>query len=134
MPDPGTPAVRANAGTQRRRAPAWARCIDRPPPPGAREPFGYNRGFFAAATTCGGDLPRGSLPMKLALAALAALTLCACASTSTSTTGDAPSRSTYEEKEYRTGSRIPVRDSTSASPAKTLDPSALSTTAPPRVN
>ncbi len=72
--------------------------------------------------------------MKLALAALAALTLCACASTSTSTTGDAPSRSTYEEKEYRTGSRIPVRDSTSASPAKTLDPSALSTTAPPRVN
>lgn len=70
--------------------------------------------------------------MKLALAALAALTLCACASTST--TGDAPSRSTYEEKEYRTGSRIPVRDSTSPSPAKTLDPSALSTTAPPRVN
>ncbi len=70
--------------------------------------------------------------MKLALAALAALTLCACAATST--TGNAPSQSTYEEKEYRTGSRIPVRDSTSASPAKSLDPSALTTTAPPRVN
>ena len=70
--------------------------------------------------------------MKLVMLAVAALTLCACASSPT--TGDHPKRSTYEEKEYRTGSRIPVRDSVSASPAKTLDPSALSTTAPPRVN
>lgn len=70
--------------------------------------------------------------MKLAMLALAALTLCACATTSS--TGDQPTRSTYEEKEYRTGSRIPVRDGSSPSPTKSLDPSALSTTAPPRVN
>lgn len=70
--------------------------------------------------------------MKLAMLALAALTLAACASTSS--TGGQAARSGPEEKEYRTGSRIPVRDSTSASPTKTLDPSALSTTTPPRVN
>lgn len=72
--------------------------------------------------------------MKSLLTALVALALAACASQGpTNTASDAP-RKQMEEKEYRTGSRIPVRDTTSASPAKTLDPSALSTTAPPRVN
>ena len=75
--------------------------------------------------------------MKLVLSALAALALCACASTSTPTppsgAGSQPRQSTYEEKEYRTGSRIPVRDGVSASPTKSVDPSALSGT-PPRTN
>jgi hypothetical protein len=55
-----------------------------------------------------------ALPLALALAGCAA----------TSTTGPTTAQKPLEEKEYRTGSRIPVRDPVSSSPTKTVDPSA----------
>ena len=62
------------------------------------------------------------------LAVAAALALAACATTSnTSSTAQKP----MEEKEYRVGSRIPVKDSVGASPTATMDSSALSNL-PPR--
>jgi hypothetical protein len=60
--------------------------------------------------------------MKLVTIAVLALALAACATTSTTESNSA--QSTQLEKEYRTGSRIPVRDPVSSSPAKTVDPSA----------
>jgi hypothetical protein len=59
-----------------------------------------------------------------------ALALGACA---TPSTPDHSAQKPSEEKEYRTGSRIPVRDSVSSSPTTTASPSALSPTAPPRI-
>ena len=54
------------------------------------------------------------------LAVAVALTLAACASTSdTTSTAQKP----MEEKEYRVGSRIPVRDPVSSSPTSTAQPS-----------
>lgn len=70
--------------------------------------------------------------MKSLLTALAALTLAACASQgSTNTAKDSSPR--MEEKEYRTGSRIPVRDSVSSSPSGVASPSAMSPSAPPKM-
>ena len=71
--------------------------------------------------------------MKNLLPLAAALALAACATTSTTTH---TAQSSALDKEDRTGSRIPVRDSsgTAASPAKTLDPSALGPGAPVRTN
>lgn len=62
------------------------------------------------------------------LAMSTTLALGACAtSPGDATTAQKP----LEEKEYRTGSRIPVRDSsTGASPTKTLDPSVLGSGVP----
>jgi hypothetical protein len=67
--------------------------------------------------------------MKVALLCLAALMLGACA-TSSSTTSSQASGKSLEDKEYRSGSRIPVRDPSTqgASSVKSVDPSA------PRVN
>ncbi len=72
--------------------------------------------------------------MKLVALALTALALAACASTSTTTAGPGSARSTLEEKEYRTGSRIPVRSAVVSSPAVTPDPSAPGAGAAPRAN
>lgn len=71
--------------------------------------------------------------MKHILLIAAAFALAACATpsgTSSNETAQAP------EKEYRTGSRIPVRDSSasSTSPVKSLDPAALGPGAPARTN
>lgn len=64
--------------------------------------------------------------MKAVFVCIAALTLAACASTS-GTSGSQASSKSVDEKEYRTGSRIPVRDpSTQGSSSVTsADPSAL---------
>jgi hypothetical protein len=59
-----------------------------------------------------------------------ALALGACA---TPSAPDHNAQKPSEEKEYRTGSRIPVRDSVSSSPTTTASPSALSPSAPPRI-
>ncbi len=70
----------------------------------------------------------------LILLALAGnLTLGACA---TSSGNETTAQKPLEEKEYRTGSRIPVRDSSvGASPTKSLDPSVLGAGAgAPRTN
>jgi hypothetical protein len=65
-----------------------------------------------------------------------AFALAACATTNapSSDSGSAASK-TYEEKEYRVGSRIPVRDpaTTSSSPTSVAGPSALGPGIPPRV-
>jgi len=64
-----------------------------------------------------------------------ALVLAGCATApATSTAGSSGTQAAPEEKEYRTGSRIPVRDPSAApaSSVKTLDPSALGTGLPPR--
>ncbi len=64
--------------------------------------------------------------MKVALLCIAALLLGACSTTSTSTSSQSASKP-MEEKEYRTGSRIPVRDPSmqGASSVKSVDPSVL---------
>ena len=64
---------------------------------------------------------RESSPMvRLFAAALAAsMMLCACATPSTD--GSEP----REEKEYRTGSNIPVRDRSAPSEVRNVDPEAL---------
>jgi hypothetical protein len=71
--------------------------------------------------------------MKPILCLAAALALAACATPST--TPDA-AQSSAPEKEYRTGSRIPVKDAsaTSSSPAKSMDPWALGPGQPVRTN
>ena len=63
--------------------------------------------------------------MKVAILCFAALMLTACATTSTTTASQASGKS-VEDKEYRTGSRIPVRDPSAqgASSVKSVDPSA----------
>jgi hypothetical protein len=65
---------------------------------------------------------------------LVAVMVGACATSPDSTPTAA--QSAPVEKEYRTGSRIPVRDpaASAASPAKTLDASALGMGAPARTN
>jgi hypothetical protein len=60
--------------------------------------------------------------MKQLLLVLAALALAACASTPDNQAVRKPS----EEKEYRVGSRIPVRDPVGASPTGSIDPAAIS--------
>ena len=70
--------------------------------------------------------------MKLVTLALAALALAGCAATPT--TASSSTRTTLEEKEYRTGSRIPVREPVNTSSSNTRDPSTLSTGMPPRTN
>lgn len=68
--------------------------------------------------------------MKSLLTALVALALAACASQGpTNTASDAP-RKQMEEKEYRTGSRIPVRDTVSSSPTDVASPSAMNPALP----
>jgi heat shock protein HslJ len=66
------------------------------------------------------------------LAVAAAVLIAGCASTSdTTSTAQQPA----EEKEYRVGSRIPVRNPVGASPTTTVDPSAMrSGSAPTRTN
>lgn len=65
---------------------------------------------------------------KQLLLALIPLLLAACAST------DAPSTSnaSRDERVYRTGSNVPVRDPVSSSPTTTADPSALRQGTAPR--
>lgn len=74
--------------------------------------------------------------MKVVLPLVAAfsLALSACSTTSSSDTSSAASKPA-EEREYRTGSRIPTRDpaAQSASPARTLDPSVMAP-GTPKVN
>jgi hypothetical protein len=69
--------------------------------------------------------------MQRLLIVVLALALAACATPSAtdSSTAQKPS----EEKEYRTGSRIPVRDPVSSSPTTTASPSVLQPAAPPRM-
>jgi hypothetical protein len=82
---------------------------------------GYNRRFFA----------RKKPTMHRYLAVAAALVLGACASTNdTTSTAQKP----MEEKEYRVGSRIPVKDAVGTSPTKTVDPSAMRSGTPTRTN
>lgn len=69
--------------------------------------------------------------MKTLLIALAALTLAACASQNTTTASDSSRK--MEEKEYRTGSRIPVRDGVSSSPTDVASPSAMTPSLPPKM-
>lgn len=72
--------------------------------------------------------------MKTLLTALAALALAACASQGpTNTASDAPRKQQMEEKEYRTGSRIPVRDGVSSSPTDVSSPSAMSPAQAPKM-
>jgi len=59
-----------------------------------------------------------------------ALALGACATTTPTQTAQKP----VEEKEFRTGSRIPVRDPVSTSPTTTMDPSVMAPGAVPRTN
>ncbi len=70
--------------------------------------------------------------MKTLLTALAALALAACASQGTTTTASTAQKP-MEEKEYRTGSRIPVRDSVTASPTDVASPSAMNPALPPKM-
>ncbi|MFO1395693.1 MAG: hypothetical protein U1F48_01390 [Burkholderiales bacterium] len=69
--------------------------------------------------------------MKTLLTALVALALAACASQGTTTASDSPRK--MEEKEYRTGSRIPVRDGVSSSPTDVASPSAMNPALPPKM-
>ncbi len=71
--------------------------------------------------------------MKSLLTALAALALAACASQGPTTTASDAPRKQMEDKEYRTGSRIPVRDSVSSSPTGVASPSAMNPTLPPKM-
>ena len=75
--------------------------------------------------------------MKVVLPLLAALSLALSACSTTSST-DAAAQSAakpMEDREYRTGSRIPVRDpaAQSSSPTKSLDPSVMAP-GTPKVN
>jgi hypothetical protein len=67
--------------------------------------------------------------MKRAIPVVIALALSACASSPPETQA---AEASSQEKEYRTGSRIPVRDSTSSSPTTTLDPAVLTPGLPTR--
>src|SRR5204863_6699406 len=71
---------------------------------------GYNRRFFA----------RKKPTMHRYLAIAAALVLGACASTGDPTS---TAKKPMEEKEYRVGSRIPVKEPVGAAPTTTADPS-----------
>ena len=59
-----------------------------------------------------------------------ALAVAACA---TPSAPDNTAQKPSEDKEYRTGSRIPVRDSVSSSPTTTASPSLLNPAIPPRL-
>jgi hypothetical protein len=59
-----------------------------------------------------------------------ALALAACA---TPSAPDTTAQTPRDEKEYRTGSRIPVRDPVSSSPTTTASPSVLNPALPPRM-
>jgi hypothetical protein len=71
--------------------------------------------------------------MKNLTLALVALALAACASQPS--TGGSTAGNRVEEKEYRTGSRIPVRDSASASssPRAVANPSTMNPGMPPKM-
>lgn len=64
--------------------------------------------------------------MKVVLICAAAALLAACSTTSSSPSSQSAGK-TMEEREYRTGSRIPVRDpaASSASPVTSASPSVL---------
>lgn len=64
---------------------------------------------------------------KQLLVALIPVFLAACATTDSSTTSSAP----REERAYRTGSNLPVRDPVSSSPAAVATPPAGVTATPP---
>jgi hypothetical protein len=67
---------------------------------------------------------------RLFLAVLPGI-LAACAATPSTTTQTA---APVDQKEYRTGSRIPVREPVASSPTTTVDPSALRTAPSVRAN
>jgi hypothetical protein len=69
--------------------------------------------------------------MKLFGVAVMTLVLAACAGTSTSASDSTAAQAPRQEKEYRTGSRIPVRDPLSPSPTAIASPSAMPPGAPP---
>ena len=69
--------------------------------------------------------------MSYALGLALGLALAACASQGTTTASDSPRK--MEEKEYRTGSRIPVRDGVSSSPTDVASPSAMNPALPPKM-
>jgi hypothetical protein len=60
--------------------------------------------------------------MKMLIAAALPLLLVACASTSNSASNEPT-----EQKVYRTGSNLPVRDPEATTPNKTVDPSTIKT-------
>jgi len=68
---------------------------------------------------------------KLILLVALPVLLAACASSSTSTTSSSQPK---EERVYRTGSNLPVRDPVSSSPTSTVDPSVMRSGTPPRTN
>jgi outer membrane lipoprotein SlyB len=74
--------------------------------------------------------------MQRYLAVAAALALAGCASTSDTSITTSSAQTPREEKEYRVGSRIPVRDpsAVTASPTGSVDPSTMRTGAPTRTN
>jgi hypothetical protein len=70
------------------------------------------------------------------LAVAAAIVIAGCASTSNNTNTTSSSQKPMEEKEYRVGSRIPVKDpsAVSTSPTGSVDPSAMRSGTPTRTN
>lgn len=66
------------------------------------------------------------------LLAASALLLSACASSPNSSTTSSPSAEVREERAYRTGSNLPVRDPVSSSPTTTASPAQPGTA--PRTN
>lgn len=72
--------------------------------------------------------------MRRPLALALTLALAACASTSNNSNTASTAQKPMEEKEYRVGSRIPVKDPVSSSPTGTASPSAMGQGAPTRTN
>lgn len=72
--------------------------------------------------------------MRQLLAVALTLALAACASTSNTSNSGSTAQKPMEEKEYRIGSRIPVKDPVSSSPTGSASPSAMGTGAPTRTN
>ena len=70
------------------------------------------------------------------LAVAAAIVIAGCASTSNNSNTTSTAQKPGEEKEYRVGSRIPVKDpsAASASPTGSVDPSAMRSGTPTRTN
>jgi outer membrane lipoprotein SlyB len=70
------------------------------------------------------------------LAVAAAIVIAGCASTSNDTNTTSTAQKPMEEKEYRVGSRIPVKDASAASASRTgtVDPAAMRSGTPTRTN